>query len=453
MELIRSISGIRGIIGVNFNDTIASEYAKSFSSLQPQGPLLLGRDTRKKGLEIITKIKKDLISLGRDVYDCDIAPTPIIQFLAKKLETSGAIMITASHNPEEWNGMKFIDCDGCFISQEKNEDLLYNIDNRIEPIKFNNNAKSRNTTNSISLFIDALLKLNFINLEQIKRKKFKVVVDTVNGANYHLLPYFLKKLGCDVVEIFCNNSGSFDRNPEPLAENLNLLCKKVTKEKADLGLACDPDGDRLSIVDNLGSAIGEENTLVLCADSYYNETNCKTPLITNLSSSMCLDYIASKHNVPILRSAIGEANVIELMKKENAHFGGEGNGGVILKDIHLGRDSLVATIMILNMLAKNNISLDKVMSKIPKYYMIKEKTGASNFDISKFYNHLSKTHPGSKKDSTDGLKLSWNDKWLHIRTSNTEPVIRIIAESSKLKTTQLLISDTINRIKNYSIEN
>ena len=452
MELIRSISGIRGIIGNNFNDKIAADYAKAFSSIQKEGPILIGRDTRNQGLEILNSIKEELTSLGRDILDCNIAPTPTVQFLAKELNTSGAIMVTASHNPMDWNGLKFIDSDGCFINKEKNQLLLKNIDSNSLPIKSDKKGMIINHEDSLSLFIEALLKLDFLDIENIKKKNFKVVVDAVNGANYQLLPHLLKILNCEVIELYCNSSGAFDRNPEPTPENLTLLCEYVSKYEADLGLASDPDGDRLSIVDNNGIAIGEENTLVLCADTYYNETKSKSPLVTNLSSSMCLDFIASKHNVPIYRSAIGEANVIELMKKTNSSFGGEGNGGVILKDIHLGRDSLVGAIMVLDMLCKKKQPLSQIMDTIPIYCMIKEKIKLSNIEISSFYNYLSNIHTDSKSDLTDGLKLIWNDKWLHIRKSNTEPVIRIIAESLNLKTTRDMVEDTINKLKKYPIE-
>lgn len=452
MKLIRSISGIRGIIGHNFNDTIAADYAKAFSSIQKQGPILIGRDTRNQGTEISTKIKEGLTSLGRNILDCDIAPTPVIQFLAKELNTSGAIMITASHNPMEWNGLKFIDSDGCFINKDKINLLLNNIDTNSLPKQSNNKGKSISHVDSLSIFIDALLGLDFVDVENIKKQHFKVVVDTVNGANYHLLPHLLRMLNCEVIELYCNSSGIFDRNPEPTPENLTLLSEYVIKYGADLGLASDPDGDRLSIVDNKGVAIGEENTLVLCADTYYKETNSKSPLVTNLSSSMCLDFIASKHNVPIYRSAIGEANVIELMKHKKSSFGGEGNGGVILKDIHLGRDSLVGTIMILDMLCKRKKNLNQIMDDIPDYYMIKEKIELSGIDISLFYNYLSSVYHDAKSNTTDGLKLVWQDKWLHIRKSNTEPVVRVIAESLNPDTTREIIENTIKKLKEYSIE-
>ena len=453
MKLIRSISGIRGIIGKNFNDKIAAEYAKSFSSIQGDGPILIGRDTRNQGLEISNAIKSSLTSLGRDIFDCDIAPTPIIQFLAKKLNTCGAIMVTASHNPEEWNGLKFIDSDGCFINKNKNQKLLENFDNNLNYIKSDYTGKIWDKREAITLFIESLFNLDFIDINSIKDKNFKVVIDTVNGANFKILPAMLKKLNCDVVEVFCNNSGVFDRNPEPLGENLAILSKKVIEEKADIGLACDPDGDRLSIVDNNGNAIGEENTLVLCADSFYSETNSTSPLITNLSSSMCLDFIASKHNIPIFRSAIGEANVIELMKDKQSDFGGEGNGGVILKDVHLGRDSLVASIIILNMLHKENKTLNEIMKTIPTYSMIKEKINIPNIDISTFYNFLSNEYNDAKIDTTDGIKFLWDEKWLHLRNSNTEPVIRIIAESFNPDSAKQLIQDSISKLNRYCLEN
>ena len=453
MKLIRSISGIRGIIGQNFNDQIAAEYAKSFSSIQSDGPILIGRDTRNQGLEISNAIKSSLTSLGRDIFDCDIATTPIIQFLAKKLNTCGAIMVTASHNPEEWNGLKFIDSDGCFINENKNQKLLENFDKNLNYPKSDYTGKIFDKREAISLFIESLFDLDFIDINSIKDRNFKVVIDTVNGANFSILPTILKKLNCDVVEVFCNNSGVFDRNPEPIAENLNILSKKVIEEKADIGFACDPDGDRLSIVDNKGNAIGEENTLVLCADSFYEETNSNSPLITNLSSSMCLDFIASKHNREIFRSAIGEANVIELMKQKQSDFGGEGNGGVILKDIHLGRDSLVASIIILNMLQKKNKTLDQIMKNIPDFFMIKEKVDIPNIDISAFYNYLSNAYGDIDIDTADGIKFLWKDKWLHLRSSNTEPVIRIIAESSNPNTSKELIKDSISKLNQYCLEN
>ena len=458
MDLIRSISGIRGIIGENFSPSIAANYAKSFCSIQSSNkPIIISRDTRNQGYEISNAIKKSITSLGVDVYDIDIAPTPVIQHLVKKLNAGGGIMITASHNPEQWNGLKFIDSDGCFIDKQKNESLFSNYDKHYANQDFEDNDKKGSIidkTHEINTFIDDLFDMNFINIERIKNKKFKIVVDAINGANYRLLPDILNQLNCEVIELFCDNSGKFERNPEPLAENLNILSQKVIQHNADIGLACDPDGDRLSIVDEKGNPLGEEATLVLCSDNYYDETGTKSPLVTNLSSTMCLDYIADKYNVEIFRSPVVEANVIKLMKEKESLIGGEGNGGVIMKDFHLGRDSLVATTMILNSLSKKtNPELSESIKNIPKYYMLKNKIPIpNNINLKSLYEFLIKKYSDAKLDTQDGLKLIWDNKWVHIRSSNTEPIIRIIGEALTSNKIHFLIEDAINNINTFIIE-
>ena len=459
MDLIRSISGIRGIIGENFNPSIAANYAKSFCSIQSNNkPIIISRDTRNQGYEISVAIKEAIIGLGLDVYDIQIAPTPVIQHLVNKLNASGGIMITASHNPEEWNGLKFIDSDGCFIDRGKNKILFSNYDKNYADKVVQNNKKKGSVidkTYEINTFIDDLFDMDFINIERIKNKNFKIVVDAINGANYRLLPDILNQLNCEVVELFCDNSGKFERNPEPLAENLNILSQKVIEHNADIGLACDPDGDRLSIVDEKGNPLGEEATLVLCSDNYYDETETKSPLVTNLSSTMCLDYIANKYNVEIFRSPVGEANVIKLMKEKKSLIGGEGNGGVIMKDFHLGRDSLVAATMILNRLSKKTSSkLSESIKNIPRYHMVKSKIPIPvNINLTKLYDFLMKKYPDVNSDTQDGLKLIWDNQWVHIRSSNTEPIIRIIGEALTPNKINHLIEKTINDINNFIIEN
>ena len=469
MELIRSISGIRGIIGKNFNPSIAANYAESFCYIQSSyntdsKPILISRDTRNQGYEISNAIKESLTSLGLDIYDIGIAPTPVIQHLVTKLDCGAGIMITASHNPEEWNGLKFIDSDGCFIDSEKNQklfthyDTILSNDNKetktLTPIT-NKKGSITDKSYAIDSFVDDLFSMKFINIERIKNKKFKVVIDAINGANYKLLPNILNQLNCEVITLFCDSSGKFERNPEPIAENLDILSQKVVQHDADIGLACDPDGDRLSIVDEKGNPIGEEATLVLCSDDYYNETKSKTPLISNLSSTMSLDHVAKKHNVKIFRSPVGEANVIKLMKKKKALIGGEGNGGVIMKDFHLGRDSLIATLTILNKLSKDrNSSLSESIKDSPEYYMVKSKIPIPlNINLKKLYDFLIKKYPDVKSDTQDGLKLIWNNEWVHIRSSNTEPIIRIIGEALTPNKINHLIEKTINNINNFIIEN
>jgi len=373
--------------------------------------------------------------------------------MVERSEAVGGIVVTASHNPEEWNGLKFIDSNGCFIDSEKNSILLSNVDNNNLPLKSSTLGTVHNQHAKIDKFINDLFALNFINVDRIKEKKFKIVVDAINGANYYLLPHILEQLNCDVIKLFCDNSGNFERNPEPLSENLKTLSEKVLEYNADIGLACDPDGDRLAIVDEKGKAIGEENTLVLCADDYFIETKSTQPIVTNLSSTMNLDFIAKKNNIKIFRSPVGEANVVELMQEKGALIGGEGNGGVILKDLHLGRDSLVATIMLLNKLSKTTKSLSTIVNDFPQSYIIKDKISTPNVNLELLYESLIQTYPNIKHDIQDGVKLIWNDKWIHVRSSNTEPVIRIIAEANNLEIANSLIKNTKNKITSFLIEN
>ena len=449
MDLIRSISGIRGIVDKNLNSAIIAKYAKAFCKVQKSlKPVIISRDTRNKGLIYANSIKKSINELGIDVIDLGIAPTPIIQYLVKKNNVSGGIMITASHNPEEWNGLKFIDNDGCFIDFKKNNNLFKSFDNNMLPEKKPQKGSVIVYEDYISLFIHDLFKLNFIDKDKIERCNFKVVVDATNGANYKILPMILKKLNCQVIKLYCEDNGKFERGPEPVAKNLNDLIEHVKSKKADIGLATDPDGDRLSIVDEKGNAAGEESTLVLCADNYYKETNSSKPLITNLSSTMNLDFIAEKNNVKIFRSPVGEANVIKLMKRKKADIGGEGNGGVILNDLHLGRDSLIASIMILNAMASGKQKISKILNEYPKCYMIKEKISIPKINLNILFKYLIKKFPNTEANTDDGLKFVWNDKWIHIRSSNTEPILRIIAESRQKSDSKKLI----DKLKKYIIQ-
>ena len=449
MDLIRSISGIRGIIDSNINTKIVARYARAFCEVQQSSkPVIIGRDTRKNGLKYSNSIKNSIKELGIDIIDIGITPTPVIQYLVKTNDVAGGIMITASHNPEEWNGLKFIDNDGCFLDSIKNNKLFTIFDNNISVNKKSKKGTEIKQNDLISIFVENLLKLSVLDIKKIRACNFNVVVDSVNGANYKVLPMILKNLNCNVKELFCDNSGKFERGPEPIAKNLSVLANSVKTNNADIGFATDPDGDRLSIVDEKGNPAGEENTLVLCADSYYNHTNSNSPLITNLSSTMNLDFIAEKNNVNIFRSPVGEANVIELMKLKKADIGGEGNGGVILNDLHLGRDSLVAAAMVLNAMAKNNKTISNILNQYPECHMTKEQVSIPKIDLKNLFNDIIKKNSNVEINEDDGLKLIWHDKWVHIRSSNTEPILRIIAESNSQNKTKTLI----NLIKKYILE-
>jgi len=436
MKLITSISGIRGIYGKTLTDTIASNYVHSFSNIQSSGKILIAQDSRPHGKNIYDHACKSLIALGRDVISCGIIPTPTAQFIIKEQKLAGGIVITASHNPIEWNGLKFLDNDGCFLNADKMEKLLSEHPKSITADKTGHVIEFKNAYQN---HIKNVLTLSCIDIDIIKSKNFKVVIDTVNGAAYKALPELLEELNCNVIRIHCDNDGTFPRGAEPIPSHLEDLSKAVTEHNADIGFATDPDADRLAIVDNHGNPIGEESTLVLALESYLKYYQDSQKVVTNLSTSMAVDVIAAQYNSTVQRSSVGEINVVEKMKELNSAIGGEGNGGVILEESHLGRDSLVASALVLNHLAQSNLPFDKIMENIPCFVMIKDKIALEN-DIE--FNNIKNQF--ENEDVTfiegDGLKIVWEDKWVHIRKSNTEPIIRIISEAINSTTAEGLIN-------------
>ena len=435
MKLITSISGIRGIYGKTLTNSIASSYVESFSVLQSSGRILLAQDSRPHGKEIYKSACDILTKLGRDVISCGIIPTPTAQYIIKKEKLAGGIVITASHNPIEWNGLKFLDNDGCFLNAEKMNKVL----SKDSKSSVNNAGKIIKSENSYQDHIKNILNLSCIDINEIKAKKFKVVVDTVNGAAYKALPELLEKLNCNVIKIYCDNDGTFPRGTEPIPSHLEDLSKAVTSNNADIGFATDPDADRLAIVDNHGNPIGEESTLVLALESYLKYYKGSQKVVTNLSTSMAVDVIAHQYNSTVQRSSVGEINVVEKMKELDSAIGGEGNGGVILEESHLGRDSLVAAAMVLNHLAQSNLPFDKILEDIPRYVMIKDKISLQNDIDLKHIKTLFQTDDITFIED-DGLKIVWEDKWIHIRKSNTEPIIRIISEADTFANAKNLIN-------------
>ncbi len=440
MELIKSISGIRGIVGTNLNKSIVNTYTNIFTHIQPKGDILLARDSRAHGEDFYDSVIETLTFMGRNVISCGIIPTPTAQFIIKDKNLAGGIVITASHNPIEWNGLKFLDDDGCFLNEDKMKMLL---SSSPETIKIDRG----HIIDSKEAYLDHIsnvLNLDCIDISKIKNKKFKVVVDTVNGAAYKALPELLEKLNCDVIKIHCKNTGDFPRETEPIPSHIGDLSKVVREENADIGFATDPDADRLAIVDNTGFPIGEESTLILAVESYLKYYKDSQTIVTNLSTSMGVDAIANKYNSTVERSSVGEINVVEKMKQLGSSIGGEGNGGVILEESHLGRDSLVASALVLNHLAQSDLTINEIVKNLPDFIMIKDKITIEN-DIN-FYDI--KAH--FKNDiatfiEEDGLKIIWEDKWVHIRKSNTEPIIRIISEAKDNDTAENLI-DLIQKI-------
>ena len=434
--LIRSASGLRGIAEEHFTPELIDKYISAFISTQNVKSCVIGRDGRHSGKQITQWVTNALQKNGVNVDNCDLATTPTMQIMTEKDNYDGGIVITASHNPSEYNGLKFLQTDGTFLSPEQCEDLFKAVDQNIlldsaDLLGVVEEYKAANDEH-----INRVLAAKCIDVENIRKKKFKVVIDAVNGAGSFILPMLCKGLGCDVITINCDGNGNFNRVPEPLAENLGSLEQKVLEVGADVGFATDPDGDRLSVVSNKGQAIGEEYSLVLAVKNFINYQ--KSNVVTNLSTSMMLNNIVAE----TIRTKIGEAHVVQQMNKLNIPIGGEGNGGVILKEVHLGRDSLVAVSMILSLLSSSNKSISEEIKEIPKYIMIKDMI---RVDSKVDFDSLESVFDCNEINKIDGIKFIWPDKWIHIRKSNTEPIIRIFAEASTLEE----VEDLINTLKNY----
>ena len=434
--LIRSASGLRGIAEDHFTPELIDNYISAFISTQNIKSCVIGRDGRPSGKQISQWVIDSFHKNGINVENCGLATTPTMQVMTEKENFDGGIVITASHNPSEYNGLKFLQKDGTFFSPEQCEELFKAVDRNvsIEPPDSLGVVSDYSTANEEH--IDKVLAAKCIDTDNIRKNNFKVVIDAVNGAGSFILPMLCERLDCEVITMNCSGDGNFSRIPEPLAENLDALEQKVLEVGADIGFATDPDGDRLSIVSNKGKAIGEEYTLVLAVKNYLNFQ--ESMVVTNLSTSMMLDDITKK----TIRTRIGEAHVVQKMNELNISIGGEGNGGVILKEVHLGRDSLVAVSMILSLLSISGKSISDEICSIPKYLMVKDKI-LLNSKID--FDSLESIFDCDEINRLDGIKFSWSDKWIHIRKSNTEPIIRIFAEAP----TKDEVDELVNTLKNY----
>jgi len=434
--LIRSASGLRGIAKDHFTPELIDKYISAFITTQNIKSCVIGRDGRPSGKQISQWVIDSFHKNGINVENCGLATTPTMQVMTENKNYDGGIVITASHNPSEYNGLKFLQADGRFLSPEQCEELFKAVDQDVSIDPVDSLGLVSDYSKANEEHIDKVLAAKCIDTDNIRKRKFKVVIDCVNGAGSFILPMLCEQLGCEVVTMNCNGNGNFTREPEPLAENLNELEQKVVNVGADVGFATDPDGDRLSIVSNNGNAIGEEYTLVLAVKNYLNYQ--KSMVVTNLSTSMMIESIANE----TIRTRIGEAHVVQKMNELNIPIGGEGNGGVILEEVHLGRDSLVAISMVLSLLSSSEKSINDEISKIPQYLMIKDKI---HIDDKIDFDSLETIFDCNEINKIDGIKFIWPNKWIHIRKSNTEPIIRIFAEAK----THEEVDELINTLKNY----
>lgn len=438
MALIKSISGIRGTIGGKTNDNLTPvdivKFAAAYGSwILQQGSnnkIVIGRDGRISGEMVSNLVANTLIGLGLNVIDLGLSTTPTVEMAVKSEEAAGGIILTASHNPKEWNALKLLNNKGEFISGDEGKLILKSAEK--EDFKFASVDKLGIYTKDESLLqkhIDAVLKYELVDIAAIKSRNFKVVVDAVNSTGAIAVPALLNQLGVtDVIVLNEEVNGKFAHNPEPLPEHLKELSNAVVKHNADLGIAVDPDVDRLCFVCEDGSMFGEEYTLVAVADYILSKRKGNT--VSNMSSTKALKDVTLKHGGEYFPSMVGEVNVVNKMKEVNAVIGGEGNGGIIVPDLHYGRDALIGIALFLTHLANSNKSIKKLRNTYPDYFISKNKIELTNgTDVKTIFEKIKDLYKHHPINAEDGLKIEFDNDWVHLRTSNTEPIIRIYAES------------------------
>ncbi len=432
-NLLISISGARGIIGAEDGLTpeTALKLAAAFGSYRRNGKIVLGTDTRPSRIIIKSAVISGLAGCGLDVIDIGICPTPTVELAVKDFKAAGGIIITASHNPLEWNALKFLNSKGMFLSPAEGKRLLEIYRSNNYAYKPFNKLGNIINDNYIPMHINKILKLQDVKIAEIKKRKFRVALDCINGAGALLSPKLLKELGCRVIPVNCEPNGYFAHKPEPIPKNLKQLSESVKRNKCDIGFAHDPDADRLAIVDENGVPIGEEYTLAFAVD--YILSLHKGNVAVNLSTSRIIDDIASRYSEKVYRTAVGEINVSLKLRRIKGVIGGEGNGGVIYPPLLYGRDGAVGIALILSYLSKNKRSVSETVDNLPRYIMIKDKEQVDKFNIRKLAKKLGKEFPDAKINYTDGIKLDFKDSWVHIRASNTEPIVRIITEALSQK--------------------
>jgi phosphomannomutase len=442
MSLKASISGIRGIVGESLTPDVIVKYVSAYSQMMPAGPILLGRDSRPSGDVLCNFVAYLLNCLGREVIEIGIVPTPTVLFCVKEKGYAGGIVITASHNPIEWNALKLVNSKGKFLSPAEFAKLSELVEQgKFDYAVWNKLGKSEKMHDMALLHLEKVL--NFVDVEKIKAKNFKVVIDTVNGAGGPIGAKLLRTLGCDVIEINTETTGYFAHPPEPTPVNLTQLSEKMKECSADVGFALDPDADRLVLAGSDGEILSEEYTLALCADHYLSSKE-KTDLVINLSSSRLCDDVAAKHGVKVLRVPTGEIHVTESLEQTGAKLGGEGNGGVILPQINKCRDTLVGMALILEYLANNGKKIEDCAKEIGNYSFIKTKFQVTDIDLTKTEALLKEKFPDGKLNNSDGLRLDFDDSWVLIRKSNTEPIVRVFAEAKSEQRALELIESVRN---------
>jgi len=439
MTLIKSISGIRGTIGGFQGDNLtpidAVKYAAAYGSWvknqrdKENYRVVVGRDARISGEMIQQLVMNTLVGLGIHVIDLGLSTTPTVEMAVTMEHADGGIILTASHNPKQWNALKLLNNKGEFLNADAGQEILDLAEgNELTFSEVDDLGKITKNAAYIDLHIEEILDLPLVNVKKIKEAKFKVVVDAVNSTGGIAVPLLLEALGVHPVKLYCDPTGHFPHNPEPLKEHLGDLMERVVSERADFGLVVDPDVDRLAFVDEKGEMFGEEYTLVAVADYILQQTPGNT--VSNMSSSRALRDVTEKHNGTYNASAVGEVNVVNMMKETNAIIGGEGNGGIIYPELHYGRDSLVGIALFLSFLADGYDKVSELRKKYPSYFMSKKKIQLTpELDVDAILSAMEIKYASEEINTIDGVKIDFENNWVHLRKSNTEPIIRIYTEA------------------------
>nr|WP_298998931.1 phosphoglucosamine mutase [uncultured Allomuricauda sp.] len=457
MTLIKSISGIRGTIGGSTGDNLtpidAVKFAAAYGtwlkeySNKKDLTVVIGRDARLSGEMIQNLVVSTIIGLGIDVVDLGLSTTPTVEIAVPLEKADGGIILTASHNPKQWNALKLLNERGEFLDGEQGKKILEIAEDEAFDFSDVDDLGTITTNDSyIDIHIDEVLKLDLVDADVIKKAGFKVVVDGVNSTGGIAIPKLLDALGVETIKLYCEPTGHFPHNPEPLKEHLRDICELVVKEQADFGIVVDPDVDRLAFISNDGEMFGEEYTLVACADYVLGKTKGNT--VSNLSSSRALRDVTEKHGGTYEAAAVGEVNVVTKMKANTAIIGGEGNGGIIYPASHYGRDALVGTALFLMLMAEKGGTVAELRASYPSYFMSKKKIQLTpELDVDALLVAMHEKYQNEKVSTIDGVKIDFAENWVHLRKSNTEPIIRIYTEAKSQEAADDLADRIIEEIK------
>lgn len=440
-----SVSGIRGIVGDGLDPQTLVKYTQAYADFCGKGKVVIGSDGRISGTMVKNIVVGTLLAKGNDVIDIGITPTPTVLYNVKKFNCVGGIQISASHNPNEWNALKLLNSDGEFMTPEQNKEMLGLLDNPSDLSRWDELGKLEYSEEGLSNHLKDVLALKYIDIDAIKRKKIKVLLDCVNGAGSYVMPQLLEELGCEVIKINCEKNGIFPRLPEPIPENLTDTMKAVIESKADIGIVVDPDVDRLVLITEKGEPFVEENTITQATKFILGKK--KGDVVVNLSTTRAVDDVAREYGVKVHRSPVGEANVVKKMKEVNAVIGGEGSGGVILPAVHYGRDALVGTVLTLQHLLEFGGTMSELKMSLPQYYIVKGKVQTGDSKPDEIVKKLIDKYGKENINTDDGLRIDFDDHWVHFRKSNTEPIIRCIVETESKEKADKLMNKYFDELK------